>query len=633
LTLAIVSDTDEGPGSEAPQRFQAEVVNVEPLDKVPSKDDVIASAITNFKDHVQTVFSFLKRAGTLQAKLAQLEKAGQDTTELSPQYKALKADLQFYITRTCFQKILTRAGYHCAAIADSKDEDQGQRSEGSSKNDFTQLLYPMSSWNKDHMKVAKGFGMTLSNIYRSVLGKEPFSFDMDKIYKGKDKIAEKAKFDPDMWTDDQWTQPEPIFTEYLRGYAPAIETEIWKHLTKKFKLEPIPKEKGFYLTADGRRAYHQLVTTCVWNALLYLHLLKKYEDRVTKAGQTASDIHKLTSNANWALHCLQLLAYGNPIIGIHLDWLDKKNPNNKKRKLNEVENPTIGDITGEEVDIVPSLERMDLDQSDGAAKGPSSRVRVSGGRGAAVLRWLRLITLHHSGIRTLLSTKTVLKLPQLSISLVQTGLPTELNEMQSLESYLRKMEKLKNDDINLVMETLRCSEREVEKFTGTYHCEAILLSLYLLHYETNYEALANAANESDFSGFYKSVGVDPVLAKAAGNFFTRVVAVSKRCCPVCNELFGVMDAVFNGKKPSSITGSHTTYYPCALPPFLPKKYADMVAQNLEARLGLRLPEYITTQRKKLFKDRGSASPFQDPDDDVWEVDEPEFNSEPDPDSD
>jgi hypothetical protein len=375
-----------------------------------------------------------------------------------------------------------------------------------------------------------------------------------------------------------------------------VERRIWKYLVqKKFKLEPIPKEKGFYLTAPGRRAYHQLVTTCVWNALLYLQLLKKHEARVNKNHQDKSDIYKLTDEANLALHSLEMLAYRNPIIGIHLDWLDKKNPNNK-RKPNEDENPTNGDITGEEADIVPSLKGIVL-------KKPSSTFLVSGGRGAAVLRWLRLITLHHFAIWTLLSTDTVLKLPQLSINLVKTGLPIELNQMQSLQSYLSKMKKPKNsDDITLVINALGRSEREVDIFRGTYHCEAILLSLYLLHYETR----ANAA--VDFDLFCQSVGVDPLLADAAGNFFTRVVAVSKRCCPVCNQLFRVMYQVL--RKQYSIMGSHTAYSPCALPPFLPKKYADMWRMHLKNLLEPRLDDYIMLQRNNQFRDRGSASPVQ-----------------------
>jgi hypothetical protein len=595
---------------------------VKELDTVPSRDKVIASPITNFQQHVQTVFSFLKQAASLNQTLREMKEDGQDTTDVSSKFRELRTDLQFYITGTCFQKISTRAGYHCTALNNKDpDEDQGQRSGGSSKDDFTRLLYPMCSWKTDHEKLANQFGMQLGGIYRSVLSKEPFSFDMDNIFKDKDEKkeeaereklkAEREKFDPNMWTDDKWTNPEPRHTELLWEYAPEVETGLWEHLDEKgFKLEPIPQEKGFYLTARGRQAYHQLVTTCVWNALLYVQLLKKHEERVKKNRQDNADISKLTDHANWALHSLRVLTYRSPIIGIHFDWLDRKNPNNK-HKLNEDENPTNGDITGEEADIVPSLKEMVLGQSDGAAKKPRSTLPIPGGRGAAVLRWLRLITLHHFSIWTLLSTVTVRKLPQLSINLVQTRLThDELNQMQSLQSYLKsylskmKEPKIKeskmSDDITRVINALQRSVGEVEIFRGTYHCEAILLSLYLLHHETR----ANV----DFRVFCQSVGVDPRLADAAGNFFTRVVGVSKRCCPVCNELFRVMYYEFN--KEYSIMGSHTAYSPCALPPFLPKKYADRVAAKLENDLEPKIRDYIQLQQNKQFGDSGSASPIQ-----------------------
>jgi hypothetical protein len=429
---------------------------------------------------------------------------------------------------------------------------------------------------------------------------------MDKIFKDKDEEkakAERAKFDPDMWTDDQWTNPEPLHFGFLLDYAPVKERQIQQDLAQMYVLEDIPNEKGFYLTARGRRAYHQLVTTCVWNALLYLKLLKKHEACVDKNYQDNSDIRKLTDEASWALNHLEMLAYRNPIIGIHLDWLDKKIPNHK-RKLDEVQNLPNGDITGEAADILPSLKALALNGPAGAAEEPSSRYLISGGRGAAVLRWLRLITLHHFSIWTLLSTATVQKLPQLSINLVQTRLPYEPHEMQSLESYFRDMKNPpRSEDITLIVEGLQRQETDnVDVFKGTYHCEAILLSLYLLSYETR------NADESfdDLSRFYQALGVPRILADDAGNFFTRVVAVSKRCCPVCNELFRVMERELGNSY--NIMGSHTTYSPCALPFFLPKKYADMVADELEKRLEPQLKDYITVQRHRRKFDRGTQSP-------------------------
>jgi hypothetical protein len=155
------------------------------------------------------------------------------------------AGLKFYITRTCFEKMSVRAGYHCAAVVDSKDPKE---------DDFTRLLYPMCSWRTAHLKLAEQFGTQLSDIYRSVLSKEPFSFNLKRIF--KDDKDEMAKFDPNMWTDDQWTNPVPLHSGFLRNYEPVVERQIWQGLAQMYELEDIPNEKGFYLTARGRRAYH-----------------------------------------------------------------------------------------------------------------------------------------------------------------------------------------------------------------------------------------------------------------------------------------------------------------------------------------------------------------------------------------
>jgi hypothetical protein len=158
----------------------------------------------------------------------------------------------------------------------------------------------MSSWTAAHMEMAKACkSKSFIGIYQSFLSKEPFSFDMSNIFKEKE---ERAKFDPNMWNDAQWTDPEPLHSDLLRHYALGeVERVIWRDLAPLFDLGDIPEEEGFYLTADGRRAYHQLVTTCVWNALLYLSQLKKHKAEVAKKFENDSDIARLTNAACWAL--------------------------------------------------------------------------------------------------------------------------------------------------------------------------------------------------------------------------------------------------------------------------------------------------------------------------------------------
>jgi hypothetical protein len=253
---------------------------------------------------------------------------------------------------------------------------------------------------------------------------------------------------------------------------------------------------------------------------------------------------------------------------------------------------TDDNMTGEGADIVPSLKQMVLHDR----KGAKERFVVPKGRAAAVLRWLRLITLHQSAIWSLLRTSTVEQLAGLSLNLVQTTIPCDDKEMEPLESYLSSM-KIPSHDIGLFVEVMQRQGKKVDDFQGTYHCEAVLLSLYLLHDETR----KHNATSSEFPAL-----VADALAEAAGNFFPKVVAVSKRCCPVCNQLFKAVHKILG--IPYTIIGTHAAYSACALPPFLPKQYAQAVADALETRLKPALGDYIANLDDKQRIDRGSASP-------------------------
>jgi hypothetical protein len=347
--------------------------------------------------------------------------------------------------------------------------------------------------------------------------------------------------------------------------------------------------------------------------------LNKHKAAVANAFPDAP-IAWLTTGASCALNHLEILAYRSPILGIHLDWLDQKQPNNKRKSVaieqpidsdilgqdddeimgeddDDIMGETDDNITGEGADIVPSLKQMVLHHVRKGAKERSSSFLVPRGRAAAVLRWLRLITLHQSAIWSLLRTSTVEKLAGLSLNLVQTTIPCD-KEMESLESYFSSMEiPLNSDDIGLFVDAMQREGKKVDDFQGTYHCEAVLLSLYLLHHETR----KHNATSSEFSAF-----VADDLAEAAGNFFPKVVAVSKRCCPVCNQLFQAVHKILG--IPYTIIGTHAAYSACALPPFLPKQYAQAVADALEKRLEPALGVYMARLHNKQQFDRGSASP-------------------------
>jgi hypothetical protein len=138
------------------ERLRANVVGVR-HEQLPLSNDAIPSE-ANFLLHVQNVFSFLKDAASLNQRLHEMKEDDEETTKMSHHYNDLKMNLELYITRTCFEKISTRAGYHCAAAVRDCDrtdrmENQEQREGGSSKDDFTALLYPMSSWTQRDIPV------------------------------------------------------------------------------------------------------------------------------------------------------------------------------------------------------------------------------------------------------------------------------------------------------------------------------------------------------------------------------------------------------------------------------------------------------------------------------------------------
>jgi hypothetical protein len=206
-------------------------------EQAPSPNDSIP-AEADFMLHVQNVFSFLKEAANLKLRLNGMEEHDDEDNPISIKYQDLVEKLECYITRTCFEKISKRAGYHCPAAVrhDKEDGKENQREGCSSKSDFTSLLYPMSSWNEAHMKMIKGCrNKAFRGIYESTLTKEPFSFDMSKIFKKKE---DRAKHDPNMWTDAQWTDGEPLHSDLLRNYALGEEERlIWQELERVFDLE------------------------------------------------------------------------------------------------------------------------------------------------------------------------------------------------------------------------------------------------------------------------------------------------------------------------------------------------------------------------------------------------------------
>lgn len=100
-------------------------------------------------------------------------------------------------------------------------------------------------------------------------------------------------------------------------------------------------------------------------------------------------------------------------------------------------------------------------------------------------------------------------------------------------------------------------------FTGSYHCEALLIAF--LKYRT----------EGNLSGI--SVGI------------------SKRCCPVCTKLLEILDPA----DPVAISSSHKVVYACSLPPWIPEDRADIVIQHFVRELKETLSMMFKTNSDEL----------------------------------
>lgn len=133
-------------------------------------------------------------------------------------------------------------------------------------------------------------------------------------------------------------------------------------------------------------------------------------------------------------------------------------------------------------------------------------------------------------------------------------------------------------------------------FGGTYHCEALLLSLHLFKQTCESDiSLMKFLETNDHQ-----ISVD--FLKSLGDL-SAAIAVSKKCCPSCGSLVeavnqtralerektsskGLSKADILRKYSSFIyAGTHSNWSAVALPSFLPKPYFDFALQKAREALG------------------------------------------------
>ena len=584
--------------------------------------------------------------------------------------------LHIYVLRTCFPKILVRAGYHCQHLRNregdvskkeggraekegsgSKGEGAGSNGEGSglkregsgstkgghgSKNggggskkggggskgegvgsrvDYSGLFRPTSRWNSAHEEAAASYASGVRETYSSTLAE--LLHQTGKGLQVDPTLLEKTDR-PNF--DDSFSE----FTDRLQAYKPNdYELCISKHCSKVWGMTELPVQEGFYLTDAGRRAYHEMLTTCFANTLLGLRLISKLGSAVSGSVKNDSEIYDILQFAAGSIRNLFYLAYYSPLLGIHLKWLlELSSPTASQQPTSDFNQ---GLIHGQRVETticqqpvqpaairgsqIRKSKKRDADQLDALEE---SSFHSDGGKMfkaldeildsdivpnrdelfpirdyavTSILRWLRLITLHTCSIESLALTDTCNKLKSLDVKLLQTTLPQGDTDMEPLDACLERLiPDLK--DREAFSDTVRTlSKNHTVEFRGTWHCEALLLSLYLLSLD---------GKDRD--------GVPCKLRWDANTLFPHIVAVSKECCPVCTTLFQAVSEQQHWEA-TAVIGSHQTYSACALPPWLPKRFCDKVTEILEDQLRLSIDERLEVSRRQRRFSRGSVSPI------------------------
>lgn len=111
--------------------------------------------------------------------------------------------------------------------------------------------------------------------------------------------------------------------------------------------------------------------------------------------------------------------------------------------------------------------------------------------------------------------------------------------------------------------------RAMKKFSGTTHCEAILASLldnsHGISVDNAYKDIQQKLRVSlTWSCLHEW---DLISHKG----FTRVIGVSKRCCPTCHHLLSLLGSK---QRPYLVRGAHNTISACTLPAWLPDNIVD-----------------------------------------------------------
>ncbi|KAH8725886.1 hypothetical protein GQ44DRAFT_706673 [Phaeosphaeriaceae sp. PMI808] len=149
-----------------------------------------------------------------------------------------------------------------------------------------------------------------------------------------------------------------------------------------------------------------------------------------------------------------------------------------------------------------------------------------------------------------------------------------LDNVAKIKSFIQEHEQIK-DRKPVISDTKWEDEKS---FDGNFHCETLILSLQLL-YKAQAAHDEVSSNENSENPYLRLPSKDIVDRFADP---TKVLPVSKRCCPACHALIKYVNK--NAEKSILYPGHHENWFTAALPPWLPRKAGMAVIKAAERKL-------------------------------------------------
>ncbi|KAL8866874.1 MAG: hypothetical protein Q9174_006026 [Haloplaca sp. 1 TL-2023] len=141
-------------------------------------------------------------------------------------------------------------------------------------------------------------------------------------------------------------------------------------------------------------------------------------------------------------------------------------------------------------------------------------------------------------------------------------------------------------------------------FTGSLHCETILLSLHALSLPFDSTSQSAPAIERIQHALRQIADIPSEvinLLRIRGNRLT----MSKPCCPACNTLCFLIRR--QSGKPFRYPSSHTAWYPVSLPPWIPRHLGMQMMSHAKKELVERILNIVDRLQRSHNSRKRSAS--------------------------